>query len=108
MYWASNMIFIDEKKAGCPKDALIKALRAEGVQASPGSYDEQHKYKLYSEPKWWRHPVVIPDDLNGTAQVNAQAVRLPVFHEEAPELIEQYVKAFEKVWGQRKTARLGA
>jgi len=77
-------------------------------RASPGGYDEQHKYKLYSEPKWWRHPVVIPDDLNGTAQVNAQAVRLPVFHEEAPELIEQYVKAFEKVWGQRKTARLGA
>jgi len=108
VYWASNMIFIDEKKAACPKDALIKALRAEGVQASPGSYDEQHKYKLYSEAKWWRHPVVIPDDLKGTAQVNAQAVRLPVFHEEAPELIEQYVKAFEKVWGQRKTARLGA
>jgi dTDP-4-amino-4,6-dideoxygalactose transaminase len=101
VYWASNLIFIDEQKAGCRKDALIKALRAEGVQASDGSYDEQHRYKLYSEPKWWHHPVVIPDDLHGTAQVNRQAVRLPIFHEEAPELLAQYVKAFEKVWANR-------
>jgi len=36
------------------------------------------------EAKWWHHPVVIPDDLHGTTQVNKQAMRLPVFHEEAP------------------------
>jgi len=101
VYWASNMIFIDEKKAGAPKVELLKALRAEGVQASPGAYDEQHRYKLYSEAKWWHHPVVIPQDLHGTTQVNAQAVRLPVFHDEASELIEQYAQAFEKVWAQR-------
>ncbi|MCL4854685.1 MAG: DegT/DnrJ/EryC1/StrS family aminotransferase, partial [Bryobacteraceae bacterium] len=101
VYWASNMIFIDEKKAGAPKAELLKALRAEGVQASPGAYDEQHRYKLYSEAKWWHHPVVIPQDLHGTTQVNAQAVRLPVFHDEASELIEQYAQAFEKVWAHR-------
>ncbi|HZT28356.1 MAG TPA: DegT/DnrJ/EryC1/StrS family aminotransferase [Bryobacteraceae bacterium] len=101
VYWASNMIFIDEKKAGASKDALLKALRAEGVQASPGHYDEQHRYKLYSESKWWHHPVRIPDDLHGTTQVNQQAVRLPVFHDEAAELIEQYARAFEKVWAHR-------
>ena len=95
------MIFIDEAKAGCPKDMLVKALRAEGVAAGPGTYDEQHKYTLYSEAKWWHHPPVIPQDLAGTAQVNRQAVRLPLFRVDAPELTEQYVKAFEKVWANR-------
>jgi perosamine synthetase len=101
VYWAANKIFIDEKKAGVPVAALIKALQAEGVHASPGPYDEQHKYKLYAEAKWWRHPVVIPQDLNGTTQVNKQAVNLPIFHGEAAELVEQYATAFEKVWAHR-------
>ncbi len=101
VYWASNKIFIDEQKAGAPLGELIKALKAEGVQASPGPYDEQHKYALYHEAKWWHHPVVIPDDLKGTTQVNKQAVNLPIFRTEASELIEQYIKAFEKVWAHR-------
>jgi len=50
----------------------------------------------YSEAKWWRHPVVIPDDLKATAQVKRAGGAAAVFHEEAPELIEQYVKAFER------------
>jgi hypothetical protein len=33
--------------------------------------------------------------------VNRTAIKLPVFYEEAGELIEQYVKAFEKVWAKR-------
>ena len=106
VYWASNMIFVEEKKAGAGKAALLKALRAEGVQASSGEYDEQHRFKLYAEAKWWHHPVVIPQDLHGTTQVNKQAVRLPIFHDEAPDLIEQYAKAFEKVWAHR--AKLAA
>jgi dTDP-4-amino-4,6-dideoxygalactose transaminase len=95
------MILIDQQKAGAPIPALLKALRAEGVQAARGDYDEQHRYKLYSESKWWHHPVVIPQDLHGTTQVNKQAMRLPIFHDEASELIDQYAKAFEKVWAHR-------
>ena len=101
VHWASNKIFIDEQKAGVPLGELLKALRAEGVSASPGAYDEQHRYKLYSEAKWWHHPVVIPDDLKGTTQVNKQAVNLPIFRIEAPDLVEQYAQAFEKVWAHR-------
>ena len=101
VYWAVNKIFIDEAKAGVSKAALLKALKAEGVHAVPGAYDEQHRYKLYSEPKWWHHPVVIPQDLKGTAEVNEKAVNLPIFREEAPELVDQYAKAFEKVWADR-------
>jgi perosamine synthetase len=107
VYWASNLIFIDEQKAGASQDALLKALRAEGVAASPGFYDEQHRYKIYSESKWWHHPVVIPQDLHGTTQVNKQAVRLPIFHDEASEVIEQYAKAFEKVWAHRSELSKG-
>ena len=101
VYWASNKIFIDEQKAGAPLDELLKALRAEGVTANRGAYDEQHRYKLYSEAKWWHHPVVIPNDLKGTTQVNKQAVNLPIFRVEAPELVDQYASAFEKVWAHR-------
>jgi perosamine synthetase len=101
VYWARNTIFIDEQKAGAPMEALLKALQAEGVEAGSGYYDEQHRYKLYSEIKWWHHPVRIPQDLKGTTQVNQQAVGLPIFHEEASELVEQYATAFEKVWAHR-------
>lgn len=101
VYWGGHLLFIDEAKAGCSKDKLLKALRAEGVNIGPGAYDEQHKYKLYSESKWWHHPVLIPDDLHGTTQVNQQAVKMPLFRVNASELIEQYSKAFEKVWAHR-------
>jgi len=101
VYWTGHMLFIDEAKAGCSKEKLVKALQAEGVRVMPGKYDEQHKYRLYSEAKWWHHPVQIPADLPGTTQVNRTAIKLPVFYEEAGELIEQYVKAFEKVWAKR-------
>jgi dTDP-4-amino-4,6-dideoxygalactose transaminase len=101
VYWTSHLLFLDEAKAGCPKDTLMKALRAEGVRARPGKYDEQHRYRLYSEAKWWHHPPKIPKDLPGTTQVNRTAVRMPLFYEEASELIEQYVRAFEKVWAKR-------
>jgi dTDP-4-amino-4,6-dideoxygalactose transaminase len=107
VYWGSQLLFIDEAKAGCSKAALIKALRGEGVNISSGEYDEQHKYKLYAEPKWWHHPVTIPEDLHGTTQVNRQAAKIPVFRTEASELIEQYVKAFEKVWAHRSRLAKG-
>lgn len=101
VYWGFHMLFLDEKKAGFTRANLVKALRAEGVQAATGEYDEQHRYKLYAEPEWWHHPVIIPQDLHGTTQVNARAVKLPVFRTQSPELVEQYVKAFEKVWAHR-------
>lgn len=101
VYWSGHMLFVDEAKVGCKKDTLIKALRAEGVVIGPGKYDEQHTYRLYSEAKWWHHPVEIPTDLVGTAQVNRTSIKLPVFHAPADELIEQYFRAFEKVWAKR-------
>jgi dTDP-4-amino-4,6-dideoxygalactose transaminase len=107
VYWGCHLVFIDEKKAGCPREILIKALRAEGVQASPGFYEDQNRYPLYAEAKWWHHPPVIRKDLFGTRQVNTDSVRLPLFREEAPELVEQYARAFEKVWAHRSALAKG-
>ncbi len=101
VYWAGNVLFLDEAKAGCPKETLVKALRAEGVRIGSGAYPEQHKFAIYSEAKWWHHKPEVPESLPGCAQVNRTSVSLPLFYEEASELIDQYVKAFEKVWARR-------
>ncbi len=101
LYYAWNMLFIDEKEAGMTRKACVKALRAEGVNTSEFSYRLQHKCSLYSEAKWWHHKPLIPD-LPGSEQANRTALPLPYFTSEAPELVDQYVKAFEKVWAHRK------
>ncbi|HWB96855.1 MAG TPA: DegT/DnrJ/EryC1/StrS family aminotransferase [Bryobacteraceae bacterium] len=100
-YYNGNMLFLDAAKAGFSRSALIKALQAEGVRASTWDYPEQHKFRIYSEAKWWHHLPVIPATMAGNAQVNSTHLFLPLMHGEAPELIEQYARAFEKVWAHR-------
>jgi len=100
-YYNSNMLFVDFKKLGFSRDKLVKALKAEGVSASFWDYPEQHKLKIYSEAKWWHHPPKIPGSMPGNAYVNGNHIMLPLIHGDAPELIEQYVKAFEKVWAYK-------
>ncbi|MBE3097298.1 MAG: DegT/DnrJ/EryC1/StrS family aminotransferase [Planctomycetes bacterium] len=104
-YYNANMLFIDFKKLGFPRDALLAALKAEGVRASIWDYPEQHKLKIYSEAKWWHHLPKIPESMPGNAYVNANHIFLPLIYGEAPDFIEQYAKAFEKVWAHR--AELG-
>jgi len=103
VYYAINLLFLDEKKAGFTRDQAAKALKAEGVKFGgfAGGYPEQHKFKIYSEAKWWHHPINVPATLPGTAQVNRTAVHLPLFYGDNPELEDQLVKAFEKVWAKR-------
>jgi dTDP-4-amino-4,6-dideoxygalactose transaminase len=101
-YYNGNMLFLDEKKVGFSRDALLKALQAEGVRASKWDYPEQHKLKIYSEAKWWHHAPKIPASMPGNAQVNNTHIFLPLMHGEAPELIDQYARAFEKVWAHKK------
>ena len=109
VHWASNILFFDEAKAGFSKAALLAALQAEGVRASAAPYPEQHQFAIYREAKWWHHAPRVPDVLPGCAQVNKSAIRVPLFTEEASELIEQYARAFEKVWARGgKLAKTGA
>jgi perosamine synthetase len=101
VYYNASMLLLDEKKAGFKRDALLKALRAEGVRASTWIYPEQHKLRIYAEAKWWHHAPVIPPAMPGNTQVNATHIFLPLLYGDAPELIEQYARAFEKVWAHR-------
>ncbi len=101
VYYSANMLFLDEVKAGMSRATMLKALAAEGVAIAPGDYPENHKYAIYSEERWWHHKPELPRVLPGCEQVNARAVNVSLFRQEAPELVEQYVKAFEKVWAHR-------
>lgn len=101
IYYAENMFFLDETEAGMSREACIRALQAEGVRATAHTYTLQHKLPLYSEPTWWHHKPIIPD-LPGSEQANRTAIALPLFTSEVSELVDQYAKAFEKVWAHRK------
>ena len=101
VHWAAKILFLDEKKAGCSKAVLLKALQAEGVRTSGAPYPEQHKFALYREAKWWHHAPEVPDQLQGCTEVNRTTFRLPLFTAEGTEVIDQYRSAFEKVWVHR-------
>lgn len=101
VYYNANMLLLDEAKAGFRRDTALKALQAEGVRASIWDYPEQHKLKIYSEAKWWHHAPQIPAAMPGNRQVNATHLFLPLQYGEAPELLDQWVTAFEKVWAHK-------
>jgi len=101
VYYAFNMLFLDEKKAGMSRETCVKALKAEGVRSTAYSYRLQHKCPLYVEENWWHHKPVIAE-LPGSEQANRTAISLPLFTSEVPELVDQYAKAFEKVWAHRE------
>lgn len=101
VYYAWNMLFLDEAQAGMSRAACVKALKAEGVRASAYQYRLQHQSAVYAQPQWWHHPPQIPQ-LPGSEQANQTAIGLPLFTSEVPELIEQYAVAFEKVWAHRR------
>jgi dTDP-4-amino-4,6-dideoxygalactose transaminase len=100
-YFSWNLLFINEAEAGMSRAACIKALKAEGVQASAHVYTLQHKLALYAEAQWWHHAPVIPE-LPASEQATLTAIALPRFTADVPELAAQYVKAFEKVWAHRR------
>lgn len=101
LYYAWNMLFIDEKEAGVSRAAVVEALKAEGVSASAHYYTLQHELPVYAEKEWWHHAPVIPD-LPGSKQANETGIALPYFTNEVPELVEQYIVAFQKVWAHRQ------
>lgn len=102
VYWSKNHLFIDPAKANMSRDVAIKALKAEGVAIGKLNYSVSHRDKAFNEPEWWHHPPVIPDRLPGLEEALRTGVSLPRFTKPVPELIDQYVKAFEKVWAHRE------
>lgn len=105
-YFSWNLLFLDEAKAGMSRAACVKALKAEGVLVNPHVYTLQHKLTLYAEADWWHHAPVIPN-LPASDRANQTTIALPRFTADVPELVEQYVKAFEKVWAHRRELAQG-
>jgi dTDP-4-amino-4,6-dideoxygalactose transaminase len=101
VYWAGNHLFIDPAKAGMSRQAAVKALSAEGVSITNFGYSVSHRDVAFKEPQWWHHPPVIPDRLPGLDEIERTGITLPRFTKLVPELIDQYVLPFEKVWAHR-------
>ncbi|HOB73977.1 MAG TPA: DegT/DnrJ/EryC1/StrS family aminotransferase [Phycisphaerae bacterium] len=100
--YANNLLFIDEAKAGMSREAAVAALRAEGVPVGVYKWVLLHTMPLFQEAKWWHHLPENPGELPGSNQVNKTLIKLPHLTREAPELVDQWVRAFEKVWAHRK------
>ena len=101
VFYSANLMFLDEAKAGMSRAACIKALQAEGVGVGNYGWSLLHNYVIFKEEKWWHHLPAQPGSLPGCDQANRTTIRMPYFTSEVPELIDQYVKAFEKVWAHR-------
>ncbi len=101
VFYANNLMFIDQKKAGMSREVAVKALAAEGVSVSAYNWHLLHDYPIFQESKWWHHVPKMPGRLPGSDQANRTTIAMPYFTSEAPELADQYVKAFEKVWAHR-------
>lgn len=103
VFYSRNLMFVDEKAAGMSRAAVVKALKAEGVDVVEYSWTLLHTYPFFNESRWWRHMPVIPaeDSIPGCHEANRTAISLPYWTSEQPELVEQYAQAFEKVWAHR-------
>jgi dTDP-4-amino-4,6-dideoxygalactose transaminase len=102
VYYSGSHLFIDPAKAGMSRDACVKALQAEGVPINGYGWALLHKYVMFREEKWWPHLPILPDKVPGCDEANQTAMFMPLLTSDSPELVDQYVKAFEKVWAHRK------
>ncbi len=102
VYYAGNQFLLNETEAGMSRDACIEALKAEGVSCRAGGAQFLCNDPIFHEAKWWHHLPVMADKFPGAAKVEKSGIRLDFFTREMPELNEQYITAFEKVWEHRK------
>jgi len=102
VYYDSIRLLFNEKEAGMSREMCVKALRAEGVDIKETAAQFQCDDPIYHEAKWWHHLPVMADKFPGAEEVNRRGLALPYFTREMPELNEEYIKAFEKVWAHRK------
>jgi perosamine synthetase len=102
VYYSRNLMFLDPAKARISRDNCVKALAAEGVDVTAFGWGHLHEFQVFKEPQWWHHLPAVPDKMPGCDEANRTAISLPYFTSEKPEVVDQYVKAFEKVWAHRK------
>lgn len=101
VYYAANRFLIKENEAGMSREACVKALRAEGVSVGAAGAQFLCDNPIFHEAGWWHHLPVLADNYPGAKEVDKRGISLPFFTKEMPELTEQYIAAFEKVWAHR-------
>jgi len=102
VFYNQNRFLFNETEAGMSRGACIKALRAEGVSVGAAGAQFQCHNPAYHEAQWWHHLPIIADRFPGAEEANRRGISLPYFTKNVPELIDQYIRAFEKVWAHRK------
>jgi dTDP-4-amino-4,6-dideoxygalactose transaminase len=102
IFYAANRFLLNEHEAGMSRGNCVRALRAEGVSIGGAGAQFQCNNPAYHEPQWWHHLPVIADGFPGVEEVNRHGLSMPYFTKDVPELIDQYIHAFEKVWSNRK------
>jgi perosamine synthetase len=107
VYYSANRLYLNETEAGMTRDQVVKALRAEGVSISGAGAQFLCDNPIFHEAEWWHHLPVIADKFPGAIDCDKRSLSLPFFTKEMPELNEQYIKAFEKVWANRKEVAKG-
>ena len=102
VYYSANRFLFNETEAGMSRETCIKALKAEGVSVRAAGAQFQCDAPAYHEPQWWHHMPIIADRFPGAEEVNRRGISLPYFTKDVPELVDQYIAAFEKVWAHRE------
>jgi perosamine synthetase len=107
VYYGGNSLYFNEVEAGFSRDICIRALNAEGVSLSASGAQFLGNNPIFHEAEWWHHLPIIADKFPGVEDRQKRGLSLPYFTKEMPELNEQYIKAFEKVWAHRKSLAKG-
>jgi perosamine synthetase len=91
-----------------PRGVMIQALQAEGCWIATPRYPlihqqpfftEGHAHKALRLPPELAPAPYLPDALPVTTAANGELIRLPSFPQAAQDLLDQYVLAFDKVFG---------
>ena len=100
------IIRYDQEKIDLPLDILIKALIKEGCQVSAPRYPLLHQQPFFTEGHFQDIarlcpdiplPVYSPNALPKTEIVNETLIKLPSFPNSDSAILDQYIKAFEKI-----------
>ena len=83
------------------KNRTTTCRKAEGARAGRLNYKTSHLDTVYHKPDWRHHPPAIPDRLPGQEAARGCGSSLPRFTKPVPELVDLYVRAFEKVRAHR-------
>ena len=102
------LIRYDAERHGMPIELLVEALVAEGCEAESPRYPLLHQQPFFTEGHFAKVarieglkdidlPTYSPDALPKTEAISGELLKLPCFHSADRGLLDQYVRAFEKV-----------